>query len=89
MTVLVDDEETTFVMSNKLTLLDAALKQGLDVPYSCQGGICSSCMCRILKGTAEMKKNSILTDSEIAEGLILSCQAVPTSETISIDFDDV
>ena len=88
-TVLVDDEETTFVMSNKLTLLDAALKQGLDVPYSCQGGICSSCMCRILKGTAEMKKNSILTDSEIAEGLILSCQAVPTSETISIDFDDV
>lgn len=88
-TVLVDDEETTFFMSNKLTLLDAALKQGLDVPYSCQGGICSSCMCRVLKGTAEMKKNSILTDSEIAEGLILSCQAVPTSETISIDFDDV
>ncbi|MFY8066866.1 MAG: FAD-binding oxidoreductase, partial [Flavobacterium sp.] len=45
--ILVDDEETTFEMSQKQTLLEAALKQGLDVPYSCQGGICSSCICRI------------------------------------------
>ncbi len=88
-TVLVDDEETTFEMSSKLTILDAALKQGLDVPYSCQGGICSTCMCRITEGTATMKKNSILDESEIEEGIILSCQAVPTSATIKVDFDDV
>jgi ring-1,2-phenylacetyl-CoA epoxidase subunit PaaE len=88
-TVLVDDEETTFEMSQKQTLLEAALKQGLDAPYSCQGGICSSCLARITHGTAEMKKNSILTDSEIAEGLILTCQAHPTSEEIYVDFDDV
>jgi ring-1,2-phenylacetyl-CoA epoxidase subunit PaaE len=88
-TVLVDDEETTFEMSQKQTLLEAALKQGIDVPYSCQGGICSSCLARITKGTAEMKKNSILTDAEIAEGLTLTCQAHPTSAEIFIDFDDV
>jgi ring-1,2-phenylacetyl-CoA epoxidase subunit PaaE len=88
-TILVDDEETTFEMSQKQTILEAALKQGLDAPYSCQGGICSSCLCRITKGTAEMKKNSILTDSEIAEGLVLSCQAVPTSSEIYVDYDDV
>lgn len=88
-TVLVDDEETTFEMSQKQTLLEAALKQGLDAPYSCQGGICSSCLARISKGTAEMRKNSILTDSEIAEGLILTCQAHPTSSEIFVDFDDV
>jgi ring-1,2-phenylacetyl-CoA epoxidase subunit PaaE len=80
-TVMVDDEETTFEMS-KQTLLEAALKQGLDAPYSCQGGICSSCLARVTSGTAEMAKNSILTDGEIASGLVLTCQAHPTSETI-------
>ncbi|AWK03679.1 flavodoxin reductase [Flavobacterium crocinum] len=88
-TVLVDDEETTFEMSKKQTILDAALKQGVDAPYSCQGGICSSCLGRVTTGTAEMTKNSILTDSEIAEGLILTCQAHPTSDTIYVDYDDV
>jgi ring-1,2-phenylacetyl-CoA epoxidase subunit PaaE len=88
-TVLVDDEETTFEMSQKQTVLEAALKQGIDAPYSCQGGICSSCLARITSGTVEMKKNSILTDSEIAEGLILTCQAHPTSSEIYVDYDDV
>ena len=88
-TVLVDGEETNFEMSQKQTLLEAALKQGLDAPYSCQGGICSSCLARITKGSAEMKKNSILTDGEIAEGLILTCQAHPTSSEITVDYDDV
>ena len=88
-TVLVDDEETTFEMSQKQTVLEAALKQGIDAPYSCQGGICSSCLARITSGSAEMKKNSILTDGEIAEGLILTCQAHPTSAEIYVDYDDV
>jgi ring-1,2-phenylacetyl-CoA epoxidase subunit PaaE len=88
-TILVDDEETTFEMSQKQNILDAALKEGIDAPYSCQGGICSSCLARVTEGTAEMKKNSILSDSEVAEGLILTCQAHPTSETIVVNFDDV
>lgn len=88
-TITVDDEETTFEMSQKQTILEAALKQGIDAPYSCQGGICSSCLCRVTQGTAEMKKNSILSEKEIAEGLILSCQAHPTSAEIVVDFDDV
>jgi len=88
-TVLVDSDETTFEMSQKQTILEAALKQGVDAPYSCQGGICSSCLGRLTKGTAEMRKNSILTDGEIASGLILTCQAVPTSSEIYVDYDDV
>ena len=88
-TILVDEEETTFEMSQKQTILEAALKKGVDAPYSCQGGICSSCLARITSGTAEMKKNSILTDSEIAEGLVLTCQAHPASESIYVDYDDV
>ena len=88
-TVLVDGDETSFEMSQKQTILEAALKQGIDAPYSCQGGICSSCLARLTTGTAEMKKNSILTDSEIAQGLVLTCQAYPTSATIVVDYDDV
>ena len=88
-TIVVDDEETTFEMSQKQTILEAALKHGIDAPYSCQGGICSSCLARVTEGSAEMKKNSILTDSEIADGLILTCQAHPTSSKIHVDYDDV
>lgn len=88
-TVMVDDEEAVFEMAQKQTILEAALKQGIDAPYSCQGGICSSCLARITKGSAQMTKNSILTDGEIAEGLILTCQAHPTSAEIYVDYDDV
>lgn len=88
-TVIVDDEETTFTMSQKKTILEAALKQKIDAPYSCQGGICSSCVARLTEGKATMRQNNILTDSELADGLILTCQAQPTTSTIVVDYDDV
>lgn len=88
-TVIVDDEETNFEMSKKKTILDAALEKDLDAPYSCQGGICSSCVARITEGHATMAKNQILTDSEIEEGLVLTCQAHPTTPNITVDYDDV
>lgn len=89
LTITVDDEETTFSMPKNKTVLQAALDEGLDVPYSCQGGICSSCVARITEGKAEMEKNSILVDSEIEEGLVLTCQAHPTTPTLKVDYDDV
>ncbi|SHI66565.1 ring-1,2-phenylacetyl-CoA epoxidase subunit PaaE [Mesonia phycicola] len=88
-TVIVDDEEKTFIMDQKKNILDAVLDEDLDAPYSCQGGICSSCIARITEGKAEMAKNQILTDDEIEEGLTLTCQAYATTPTIKIDFDDV
>ncbi|MHA7059271.1 2Fe-2S iron-sulfur cluster-binding protein [Aquimarina sp. M1] len=87
--ILVDDESFSFVMDQKKTILDAALEEEIDAPYSCQGGVCSSCICKITEGTAVMEKNSILTDGELAEGFILACQAHPTSSIVKIDFDDV
>ncbi|MGC6423048.1 MAG: 2Fe-2S iron-sulfur cluster-binding protein [Flavobacteriaceae bacterium] len=71
------------------TILDVALENKLDVPYSCQGGVCSSCIARIKKGAAEMTLNQILTDGEIQEGLVLTCQAHPTTPKIEVDYDDV
>lgn len=87
--IIVDDEEHSFEMSQKQTILEAALDEDLDAPYSCQGGICSSCLARVTEGSAVMRQNNILTDKEVAEGLILTCQAQPTSASISVDYDDV
>ena len=88
-TVLLDDEELCFTMNQKDDILAAALRNDVDAPYSCQGGVCSSCLGKVTQGTAIMVKNSILTDDEVNEGFILTCQAHPTSSKISIDFDDV
>jgi len=71
------------------SVLDAALQNKLDIPYSCQGGVCSSCIARIQSGTAEMASNQILTEAEIEEGLILTCQAHATSSHLTVDYDDV
>jgi len=87
--VMVDDEETSFLMPKTKNILDMALSQNIDAPYSCQGGICSSCLARIKKGKAIMTQNNVLTDSEVAEGLILTCQAHPTTPSIYVDYDDV
>lgn len=88
-TVFLDDEETTFTMQQTDDILAASLRNDLDAPYSCQGGVCSSCLCKVTEGKAVMVKNSILTDSEVEEGFVLACQAYPTTSRISIDFDDV
>ena len=87
--VIVDDEEFEFSMPQDKVILEAALDQDIDAPHSCQGGICSSCVARITSGTATMRKNQILTDEEVAEGLVLTCQAHPTSASITVDYDEV
>lgn len=87
--VLVDDETFSFTMDKKMLVLDAVLKENIDAPYSCQGGVCSSCIARVTEGKAEMAQNQILTDSEIEEGFILTCQAHPTTPTLKVDYDDV
>lgn len=88
-TIILDDEVQTFIMPQNKSILDAALENDLDAPYSCQGGICSTCIARIKEGKAEMRKNQILTDGEIADGLILTCQAHPTTPKLEVDYDDV
>lgn len=88
-TIIVDEEEFTFNMPQKKTILESALSENIDAPYSCQGGICSSCMAKVKEGGAIMRQNNILTDGEIEEGYILTCQAQPTTSKIVIDYDDI
>lgn len=88
-TLIYDKENFSLDIPKKMTILDAALQKNIDVPYSCQGGVCSSCLAKISSGTAKMIQNNILTESEIKDGLVLTCQAVPQSSSIIINFDDV
>ncbi len=87
--VTLDDEVFTFSMKKEQLVLDAVLDQDIDAPYSCQGGVCSTCIAKVSEGKATMEQNQILTDSEVEEGLILTCQAHPTTDILKIDYDDV
>ncbi len=87
--IISDNENFKIIGSEKKSVLDVALDNNIDAPYSCQGGICSTCIARIKKGSVKMESNQILTDEEIDDGLILTCQAMPTSNSIIIDYDDV
>lgn len=89
LSITCDEVTHALPLAPNKTLLELALDARLEVPYSCQGGVCSSCIARIKEGKASMLSNQILTDDEIDEGLILSCQAVAESETIHLDYDDV
>lgn len=73
--------------TNGPTILEALDKKGADVPYSCRGGVCCTCKAKIVEGSASMKVNFALTDEEVKEGYVLTCQAHPTSEILKLDFD--
>ena len=87
--VTLDDAVYTLEMDRKTIVLDAVLKAKIDAPYSCQGGVCSTCIARVTEGRATMAKNQILTDSELADGFILTCQAHAETAILKIDYDDV
>jgi len=87
--IIADDSTYNIESSSSNTILDAALNQKIDAPYSCQGGVCCSCIAKITEGSASMANNQVLTDEEVADGLVLTCQAVPTSPKVVVNYDEV
>jgi len=69
-------------------VLDVALACGLDLPYSCRGGVCCTCRAKIMQGSVVMDKNFTLEAWESAQGFVLSCQARPTSDMVVISYDE-
>ncbi len=87
-TVIRDGLSRVFSLEmNKQTLLESALEQGIELPYSCKGGVCSSCRCKMVKGEVDMDVNFALEDYEVARGFILTCQSYPLTSEIVLDFD--
>lgn len=70
------------------SILDAAARAGMDVPFSCKSGVCSTCRCKVLEGEVRMDKNFALDKHELAAGFILSCQAHALTDRVVISFDE-
>ena len=87
-TVVLDGTAQIIPVRPNETLLDAAIRAGLDAPYACKAGVCSTCMCTVRDGSADMITNHALEDYEVAGGVVLSCQAIPTSAEITIEYQD-
>lgn len=87
-TVIVDGYHNVFTMDKeKESVLEAGLKHGIDLRYSCKGGVCATCRCKVVDGKVDMDANYALEDYEIARGFVLSCQSFPVSDKLLLDFD--
>lgn len=71
------------------TLLKSARRAGLTPPFSCEAGNCATCMAKLTDGKATMYVNDALTDEEVADGYVLTCQAVPATTSVTVDYDDI
>ncbi|KAB1155266.1 ferredoxin--NADP reductase [Tenacibaculum aiptasiae] len=69
------------------TILKALLNDNHEPPYSCEGGVCSTCKCKVKKGKVHMKKNLALTDKEVKEGYVLSCQSIPLTDEVEVVYE--
>jgi ring-1,2-phenylacetyl-CoA epoxidase subunit PaaE len=82
--------ETTMKLNTAgLTILDAAIDAGVDAPFSCKGAVCCTCRAKVIEGKAKMDANFALTDAEVEDGFILTCQAHPLTEKLVVDFDAI
>jgi ring-1,2-phenylacetyl-CoA epoxidase subunit PaaE len=87
-TILDGGKEFHFDMDEKFdNVLDAALDAGIDLPFACKGGVCSTCKCKLISGNIEMKINYSLEKEELEQNFVLSCQAKPTTDEVVLDFD--
>ena len=87
MTVVLDGKEHEVALSPDEHVLDAALNAGLDLPFSCKAGVCSTCRCKVTHGEVTMDKNFTLEADEVAQGFALSCQARAATQKLVISFD--
>ena len=89
-TVIMDGDEFDYTLSSKGdTILDSAMDEGADVPFSCKGAVCCTCKAKVTEGKAIMDKNYSLSEEEVKDGFILTCQAHPITENIIVDFDEM
>ncbi len=87
-TILEGGRSSVFRMHRDNTkLLDAALEQAADLPFACKGGVCCTCRAKLIEGKVDMERNFGLEEDEIAEGYILTCQAIPLTDKVVVDFD--
>jgi ring-1,2-phenylacetyl-CoA epoxidase subunit PaaE len=88
LTVVLDGKPHNLRMNKDERVLDVALNAGLDLPWSCRGGVCCTCRAKVIEGSVQMDKNFTLEPWETDKGFVLSCQARPTSDTLVVSYDE-
>ncbi|MBB5870751.1 ring-1,2-phenylacetyl-CoA epoxidase subunit PaaE [Allocatelliglobosispora scoriae] len=86
-TIKLDGRATSLTMDSGERVLDAALRVRPELPFACRGGVCSTCRARVVEGNVNMVTNWALEPEDVAAGYVLTCQAVPTSENLVVDYD--
>ena len=87
-TILLDRQKASVSRVANETLLESARRAGLSPPFSCEAGNCGTCMAKLVEGTATMRVNDALTEDEVADGYVLTCQAVPDTPDVTVDYDE-
>lgn len=87
-TILLDRKTTTVPRRPGETLLETARRAGLTPPFSCEAGNCGTCMAKLTEGSAKMRVNDALDDDEVADGYVLTCQAVPDLGDVTVDYEE-
>ena len=88
LTIVLDGKQHALTMREDQHVLDVALASGLDLPYSCKGGVCCTCRAKVMAGSVQMDKNYTLEPWETEQGFVLSCQARPTSAALTLSYDE-
>jgi ring-1,2-phenylacetyl-CoA epoxidase subunit PaaE len=86
-TIMLDGRASSFTMGRDERVLDAALKVRSELPYACKGGVCSTCRAKVTDGQVRMARNFALEPDELAAGYVLTCQASPVTDALTVDFD--
>jgi ring-1,2-phenylacetyl-CoA epoxidase subunit PaaE len=87
--LIIDGKRREVPVADGEAILDAALRAGVDLPFACKGGMCSTCRAKLVEGRAEMELNYSLEPWELKAGFVLTCQAKPTTEKVVVDYDHV
>ena len=77
------------MLRGDISVLDAAIANGLDLPFACKGGVCSTCRVRIVEGEVQMRTNFALQPWEAQAGYVLACQSLPLTERLVLDYDQI
>jgi ring-1,2-phenylacetyl-CoA epoxidase subunit PaaE len=85
--VILDGRTTSVALPPDVPVLDSAQKVRGDLPFACKGGVCGTCRARVTEGEVEMRRNYALEPKEVEAGYVLTCQTVPRSDAVTVDFD--
>ena len=86
-TVVLDGRATPLTLPRDVPVLDAAQRVRADLPFACKGGVCGTCRAKVTAGSVTMRRNYALEDDEIAAGYVLTCQSLPVTDAVTVDYD--